>query len=120
MAKLTRTIIEAAINGFEAQKKTIDAQIAELRAMMNGGPSSPLAEETKPERKKRKISKEALQRMREGQRRRWAKMRGELPIAPAQKSSGRAKPKKGLTAAGRKALSIAMKRRWAAKKAAAA
>jgi hypothetical protein len=30
MAKLTRTIIEAAIAGFEAQKKSIDAQIAEF------------------------------------------------------------------------------------------
>lgn len=119
MAKLTRTIIEAAIDGFEAQKKGIDAQIAELRAMMNGAASSPLTGDAKPERKKRKISKEALQRMREGQRRRWAKVRGESSTAPATKSYGKAKRKGGITAAGRKALSAAMKKRWAAKKAAA-
>jgi hypothetical protein len=40
-AKLTNTIIEAAIAGFEAQKKSIDAQIAELRAMLTGTSESP-------------------------------------------------------------------------------
>ena len=39
-------------------------------------------------------------------------------IAPAKKAAKTVKPKGGITAAGRKALSIAMKKRWAAKKAA--
>jgi len=39
--------------------------------------------------------------------------------APATKTATKAaKPRGGITAAGRKALSIAMKKRWAAKKAA--
>jgi hypothetical protein len=33
---LTKEIIEAAIAGFEGQKQKIDAQIAELRAMLAG------------------------------------------------------------------------------------
>jgi hypothetical protein len=33
MAQLTQEIIDAAIEGFEAQKKRIDAQIAELRSL---------------------------------------------------------------------------------------
>ena len=39
MPRLTTEIIEAAISGFEAQKQRIDAQIADLRAIMNGGPA---------------------------------------------------------------------------------
>jgi hypothetical protein len=44
MAKLTSTIIEAAIAGFEAQKRSIDAQIAELHGMLTTKPEA--AEET--------------------------------------------------------------------------
>ena len=35
--KLTPEIITAAIEGFEQQKRRIDTQIAELRAMLPGG-----------------------------------------------------------------------------------
>jgi hypothetical protein len=42
--KLTKPIIEAAIDGFEAQTRNIDGQIAELRAMLTGG-SETIAEE---------------------------------------------------------------------------
>ena len=36
--KLTKDIITAAIQGFEGQKKGIEAQIAELRQTLSGGP----------------------------------------------------------------------------------
>ena len=36
MAQLTQGIIDAAIEGFESQKRRIDEQIAELRALSNG------------------------------------------------------------------------------------
>lgn len=67
---------------------------------------------TKRGRAKRKVSPEALERMREGQRRRWAAVRGESP-APAETS----KPNRKLSAAGRKAIVAALKKRWAAKRA---
>ena len=104
MPKLTKEIIEAAIAGFEAQKQNIDAQIAELRAMLTGTPAAPAP--TKRGRTKRKVSFEALERMREGQRRRWAAVRGESP-APAKAP----KPKRKLGASGRKAIVAALKKR---------
>ncbi len=111
MPKLTKEIIEAAVAGFEAQKQSIDAQIAELRAMLTGTPAAPAP--TNRGRTKRKVSPEALERMREGQRRRWAAVRGESP-APAEASM----PRRKLSAAGRKAIAAAQKKRWAAKRAA--
>jgi len=119
MAKLTNTIIEAAIDGFEAQKQRIDTQIAELRAMLTGAPKSS-ADEAPAKGTRRKFSAAARKRMREAQRLRWAKIKGGSSTTPAKTIAKAAKPKRGLTAAGRKALSIAMKKRWAAKKAAAA
>jgi hypothetical protein len=117
-AKITNKIIEAAIVGFEAQKKSIDAQIAELRAMLTGAPGSS-AEPAPAKRKRRKLSAAAIKRMSAAQKLRWAKIRGESSAAPSKTTAKAAKPKGGITAAGRKALSIAMKKRWAAKKAAA-
>jgi hypothetical protein len=116
-AKMTNTIMEAAIAGFEAQKKNIDVQIAELRAMLNGTREAP-AEAAQPARKRRKFSAASIKRMREAQKLRWAKIRGEADAAPGKTSVKSAKSKRGITVAGRKALSIAMKKRWAAKKAA--
>lgn len=113
MPKLTNAIIEAAIDGFEAQKQRIDGQIAELRAMMTGAPAAP-ATEPQAGKTRRKLSPEALQRMREGQQRRWAKVRGESP----QTDAGTVKPKRKMSAAGKKRIAEAQKRRWAAKKAA--
>jgi hypothetical protein len=116
MPSLTKEIIEAAIGGFETQKQHIDAQIAELRAMLNGRPSAPVTE--RKERKgRRKLSREALQRMREGQQRRWAKVRGES-ATPSEVASQASKPKRKLSAAGKAAIVAALKKRWAAKKAA--
>ena len=70
--KLTPEIINAAILGFEEQKRHISTQITELRAMLLGGPTEPVA----------------------------------TPEAP--------KPKRKLSAAGRRAIATATKKRWAA------
>jgi hypothetical protein len=115
MAKLTNATIEDAIDGFEAQKQRIDVQIAELRAMKTGAPES--AEEPPSRRTRRRFKAAARKRTREAQQARWAKIKSDSkasPIVPAKAT----KPKGGITAAGRKALSIPMKKRWAAKKAA--
>jgi len=117
-AKLTNTIIQAAIDGFEAQKKNIDVQIAELRAMLTGPTHAPAAG-FPIKATRRKFSAAARKRMREAQQLRWARIKGEAAVL-AKTTAKSAKPKGGLTAAGRKSLSVAMKKRWAAKKAAAA
>ena len=114
MPTLSKQIIEAAIAGFEGQKLHIDAQIAELRAMLNGG-SATRVTEPKPATAKRKMSPATLRRMREGQQRRWAKAKGEsattLQVVTASK------PKRRLSAAGKAAIVAALKKRWAEKKA---
>lgn len=111
---LTNEIIDAAIEGFEAQKRRIDAQIADLRSMRDGGSSLPRTPATTP-REKRKLSPEAIRRIREGQQRRWAKVRGEAtPSAPS--ASKPAKKKRRLSAEGRKAIQEALRRRWAQKR----
>ena len=117
--RLTKEIIQAAIGGFEAQKQQIEQQITELRSMLGGG-SPPTPAEPKPGKTRRKMSAAAIQRIREGQRKRWAAARGEssAPQAAAPIAAKAAKPKRKLSAAGRKAIVDALKRRWAAKKAA--
>jgi len=113
-AKLTKEIIEAAIDGFQAQKARIDVQIAELRAMLSGEPAATTTTEAKPGR--RKFSAAAKKRMREAQQARWAKVRGEaVAEAPAKPA---ARPKRKMSAAGRANIVAALKKRWAAKKAA--
>jgi hypothetical protein len=117
VTKLTNKVIEAAIEGFEAQKKVINAQIAELRAVLTGT-AEPTAAKVAPAPKKRKVSPEGLKRMKEAQQRRWAKIRRESKAPAVKTPAKKSKPKHRISAAGRKALSLAMKKRWAAKKAA--
>lgn len=114
-AHLTKTIIEAAIDGFEAQKHKIDIQIAELRALLSGDTSpKPADAPQSPAQPRRKISAAARKRMAAAQKKRWAAVKGEA-AAPAEKTS---KPKRKLSAAGKAAIAAAQKKRWAEKKAA--
>jgi hypothetical protein len=114
--RLTPEIITAAILGFEEQKRHIDSKIAELRAMLSGGPAETAATPEAPTSKRRKFSAAARRRMREAQQRRWASIRGEFePSAPATPEAP--KPKRKLSAAGRKAIQDAVQRRWAQKRA---
>lgn len=114
-AKLTKEIIEAAIDGFQAQKARIDVQIAKLRAMLSAEPAATTTTEAKSGR--REFSAAAKKRMREAQQARWAKVRGEVVTdAPAKTA---VKPKRRLSAAGKKRIIEASKKYWAAKKAAA-
>ena len=112
--RLTPDIISAAIDGFESQKRRIDDQIAELRAMLSGSPTETAASRAAPARKRRKFSADALRRMREAQQRRWAKVRGETAPPAAMPKAPKPKRKRKLSAAGRKAISDATKKRWAA------
>jgi hypothetical protein len=117
--RLTPEIITAAILGFEAQKKRIDVQIAELRAMLSGGPTESATTSETPTLKRRKFSAAARQRMKEAQQRRWAKIKGESEPPSEQVTLQAVKPKRKLSKAGRAAIVAALKKRWAAKKAAA-
>ena len=112
--KLSPEIVNAAIEGFEQQKLRIDAQIAELRAMLPGARTEPAATEDTPKRHRRKMSAAARKRMSDSQRKRWAVSKG-----PAESSAEAVAPKakRQLSAAGRAAIVAALKKRWAMKKA---
>ena len=115
--KLTHEIITAAIEGFEAQKTRIDAQIAELRAVLTGGSTEPAAMPEPPKRKRRKMSAAGRKAIAEAQRKRWAaSKKAAEPSAP----EAAPKPKRRLSAAGRRAIIAATKKRWALKRAEAA
>jgi len=107
MAQISQGIINAAIEGFEAQKRRIDEQIAELRALGNGHRPSTEAP------KKRVMSAAGRKAIAEAQRKRWAEVKTEAPKVK------RTKKKRVLSAAGKANIVAALKKRWAAKKAAA-
>jgi hypothetical protein len=117
--KLNAEIIAAAIEGFELQKRRIDSQIGELRAMLSGGRTEGTATPEASTRK-RKVSTAARRRMAEGQRKRWAAIKAESKKPESAARPEPAKPKRKMSAAGRRAISEATKRRWALKRAEAA
>jgi hypothetical protein len=114
--KLNAEIIAAAIEGFESQKRRIDTQIGELRAMLSGSGAEGTAAPEAPTRK-RKVSAAARRRMAEGQKRRWAAIKAESKAPESADRPETAKPKRKISAAGRLAISEATKRRWALKRA---
>ena len=118
ITKLTPEIITAAILGYEEQQRHIDSQISELKAMLSGGPAETAA--TPEPRKRRKFSAATRRRMREAQRRRFAKIKSEsAPAAPAATPEPPT-PKRRISAAGMKRILAANKKRWALKRAEAA
>ena len=74
--KLNPEIIYAAIDGFEAQKLRIDAQIADLRAMLPGGRTEAAVTLEPPKRKhKRKLSAAGRANIVAALKNRWATKR---------------------------------------------
>lgn len=117
--KLNAEIIAAAIEGFESQKRRIDIQIGELRAMLSGGRTEGTTTPEAPTRK-RKVSAAARRRMAEGQKKRWASRRAESETPESTAGPEPATAKRKISAAGRRAISEASKRHWALKRAAKA
>jgi hypothetical protein len=92
---LDSTILEAALEGLEAQKARIEAHIISIHGQLGKrGPGRPPAAETSaPTRKRRKISTAVRKRMAEAQKKRWAATRAaekktEAP-SPAKKAPAR-------------------------------
>lgn len=113
MPKLPNDILQAALEGFEEQKRALDRKIADLRAMLIGStPEAPSNPSSLPTR--RKMSAAGRRAIAAAQRKRWAAVRAQAPLAPSQP-----KKKRKLSAAGRAAIIAAAKKRWAAQRAAA-
>jgi hypothetical protein len=114
--KLTHEIITAAIEGFEAQKTRIDAQIAELRAVLTGGVAAPATTPESPIGKRKRFSAASRRKMALAQKARWAKIRGDSePPAPKEAP----KPKRQISKEGMARIIAATKKRWRLQKAAA-
>ena len=114
--KLNPEIIAAAIEGFENQKNRLDAQISELRAMLNGRRTESAAAEP-PKRKRRRISAAGRKRIAEAQRKRWAATKQQSAPSLQIVTPEAPQRKRRLSAAGRKRIIEATKRRWALKRA---
>jgi len=113
--KLTNQILDAAILGFEEQKRQIDSTISELRAMLSGGlvrrPPRLKPHHASAGDECRWPSRIARRSAKDGQR-----PEGGSAVSPQET----AKPKRKLSAEGRRAISEATRRRWALKRAQAA
>ena len=74
MAQHDQSLLEAALMGYEEQRRRIEAAIADLRGRIGGSkqPVKDSAPQDKPARKKRHISAEGRRRIAEAQRKRWA------------------------------------------------
>jgi peptidoglycan hydrolase CwlO-like protein len=77
--RLKTEIIAAAIAGFEEQKKRLNAQIDELRRMLNPTATDGSA----PTPKKRRMSAAARARIAAAQRKRWAAARKQAAAPTA-------------------------------------
>jgi hypothetical protein len=112
--KLTPEIISAAILGFDEQKRHVDANIAELRAMLSGDSAESKVHPEPTKHKRRKMSAAGRARIAAAQRKRWAASKtASQPSTPEVAP----KPKRKLSEAGRKAIVAATKKRWALKRA---
>jgi hypothetical protein len=115
---ISKEILAAAIEGFEIQKKQINAQIAELRQRLSGASGQP-QNMAKPIGKRRKMSAAARKRIADAQRKRWAAVKEQTVVSP-QKGVKAPKSKRRLSAEGRQRIIDATKKRWAAVRAMAA
>jgi hypothetical protein len=108
------------INQLERQKTAIDRALAALREADAPAATTtqiePAAAPEAPARKGKKRSAAVRKRMKEAQRLRWAKIRGESePAAPSIPET--TKPKRRISAEGMKRIIAATKKRWRLQKA---
>jgi hypothetical protein len=116
MSKPNAAIIQAAIEGFEARKRRIDEQIAELRGMLSGANAAPIPASAANGR--RTMSPAARKQIVDAMRKRWAAVKkGSAPKTAALVPKN---AKRRLSPEGRRRIIEATKKRWAAVRAAAA
>ena len=115
--KLKEELIQAAIDGFTAQKLRIDAQISELRAMLTGSSNGTAVTPEATPGKRRKMSAAARRRIALAQKARWAKVRGESGSEPHAKAKP-VRKKRHISQEGLRNIIAATKRRWRLQRAA--
>src|SRR5215469_8286148 len=85
--KLTQEIVEAAIFGFEEQKRRLDAQIVDLRGLFPNGHGTARPNAAAP--KKQGMSAAGRRAIAEAQRKRWAAQKAAPQAARAPKKAKR-------------------------------
>jgi hypothetical protein len=103
--KMDRTILEAALRGFEHTVGEVTQKIAEIKRMLGGGAGA----QTKGTR--RTMSASARARIAAAQRKRWAAQKKQQGQTAPAKQSSRKKPR--ISAAARKRMGEATRKRWA-------
>ena len=120
---ISNDILNAALNGLESQKLTVEAHIAQVRSLLGNGvkrrgrPPRNALTTAVAEPKKRHFSAATRRKMAAGQRRRYAALRGETEQSQkttARKQVATPPKKRTMSAAGRKRIADADRKRWAA------
>ena len=91
--KVNAEVLNAAINGFEAQKVRIDAQIAEIRQILAGGPKpttpEPATSPKPAKRKRRKLSAAGRAAIVAALKKRWAAKKAKAAKSKPEKAAPR-------------------------------
>jgi hypothetical protein len=114
MVTVDKTLLEAALSGYERQREDLEAKIAEIRRHLGSAPVAVTSTES-GSGKKRVINAAARKRMAAAQKKRWAAYR-KVQGAPAKAP----KAKRVLSAAAKRNIAEATRKRWAEYRAAKA
>jgi hypothetical protein len=113
-------ILEAALIGYEHQKREIETKIEQLRAHL-GGHVAPMNEAAST--RKRTFSAATRKRMAAAQQKRWASKNAVAETAPAEAAAPAKETKETtrtpMSAEGRERIAAAQRKRWAKTKKAA-
>src|SRR5260370_42575282 len=113
MPTLRNEMINAARLGFEEQKRRVDQQITELRALLSGPTAQSIKSPESVKNPRRRMSAAGKKAIADAQRKRWAEQKANSTTAPT-KTAKPATKKRGLTAAGKEAIVSYLKKHWAA------
>jgi hypothetical protein len=111
--------LKSIITQLEQRRTAIDRALVALQGVDGTaapGTATPALAATPEAPARKKFSAAVRRRMKEAQRLRWARIRGESEPPPLATPEA-PKTKRKLSAAGRAALAAAMKKRWALKRA---
>jgi hypothetical protein len=116
--QISRELLEAALEGLERKRETLESQIADVRRMLGGRPGVSDSTRAKvsaaPVRRRQRMSAAGRKRIAEAQRKRWAALK--QTASPTAKKTARPAPAKKhrISAEGRARIIAATKKRWAA------
>jgi hypothetical protein len=123
MVTVDRTLLEAALYGYERQRDELEAKIAEIRGHISGTKPAPAPAATAASpapAKKRTMNASARRRIAAAQKKRWAEYKKTHGTATTTAKAAPAKAKRVLSAAARRHIAEATKKRWAEYRAAKA